>query len=213
MANARPDSRDSNPFRGWQARLLGALILVVTSGCGWTDQTVYVAGAPGHSTFHNPAVRPMTSSTHIRQAPSVFLSGCAPFVTERSLDGVWVELGPPFVCVWEGIAVEVAPGESVVTPFQAPTETGLYRHRYDYGVACEPDLPLSQAGCDSTESTATPGFEVERELCDPTEFGCRFVPGAPNFLCSDGIHFGGPAAECTRDPLTGSCGYEFLSCP
>ena len=43
-------------------------------------------------------------------------------------------------------------------------------------------------------------FEVERELCDTDEFACRFLPGAPNFLCADGIHFGGPSGAARATP-------------
>lgn len=177
------------------------LLLFSAMGCAETDQDLYFAGDEGKSTLTNTLRMP------------VYLGGCAPFVTERSLDGRWVEIGPPFVCIWEGIAVEIGPYESVTTPFDAPADTGRYRHRYDVRAACEPDLPLSQAQCEFERLVYTNEFEVERELCDPKEFGCRFIPGAPNFLCADGLHFGGPSGDCTRDPSTGTCGYEFLSCP
>jgi hypothetical protein len=175
-------------------------VLFSAAGCAETDRDLYLADEAGQASFSNTLRMP------------VYLGGCAPFVTERSLDGKWVELGPPFVCIWEGIAVEVASYETVTTPFQAPRDSGLYRLRYGVSAACEPDLPLSQAHCAFEHAAFSNEFEVERELCDPDEFGCRFVPGAPNFLCDDGVHFGGPSGECTRDPSTGACGYEFLSC-
>jgi len=177
------------------------VLLFVTIGCAETDQEIYVAGEPGLATFTNTLKEP------------VYLPGCAPFVTERSLDGEWIDQGPPFVCIWEGIAVEVGPSEAVETPFDAPTESGVYRIRYGVSARCEPGLPLSQANCQLEDMPRTAAFTVERELCDPSDRGCRFVPAAPNFLCEDGVNFGGPAAECTRDPISGACGYEFLSCP
>ena len=185
---------------GWRALTLAAFFLV-SAGCAETDRDVYTAAEPGIATFQNPLKIPL------------YLPGCAPFVFERSLDGTWVDIGPPFVCFWEGIAVAVGMYESVETPFNAPNDTGIYRLRYAYAMRCEPDLPLSQANCQVERDVRSNEFEVERELCDPNEFGCQFVPGAPNFLCADGEHFGGPASECTRDPASGACGYEFLSCP
>lgn len=185
--------------------LLGALytlaLLSSVGGRARTDQPVYLAGETGVSTFKNSLRYPL------------FLPGCAPFVIQRRLDGAWVDLGPPFVCVWEGIAVRLDDNESIDTPFEAPLDTGLYRHRYSVSAGCQPDLPLSRAECQLNDSRSTPPFRVERENCDPSEFGCRFAPAAPNFPCADGIHVGGPSSECTRDPSTGACGYEFIDCP
>jgi hypothetical protein len=185
---------------GWTALALAAISLIGT-GCAETDREIYTAAEPGIATFQNPFTNPL------------YLPGCAPFVFERSLDATWVEIGPPFVCFWEGIAVVVETNESVETLFNAPNDSGIYRLRYTVGARCEPDLPLSQANCRVVHDVPSNEFEVERELCDPSEFGCQFVPGAPNYLCPDGEHFGGPASECTWDPATGRCGYEFLSCP
>jgi hypothetical protein len=166
-----------------------------------TDGDIYTAGEMGTATFE------------ILTQRSVYLPGCAPFVFEQSLDQKWIVIGPPFVCVWEGLAVAVATNEIVETQFDAPRDTGIYRLRYDYSMGCEPNRPLSQANCSSEAVAYSNEFEVARELCDPVEFGCRFMPAAPNFLCADGVNLGGPAGECTRNPVSGECGYEFLSCP
>jgi len=167
-----------------------------------TDQSLYVAGEAGTATFSNRS-----------RAVTAYLPGCAPFTLERSLSGKWTEIGPPWVCVWEGIAVAVGPRSSLETPFTAPSASGRYRLRYDVSLGCNPGLPLSQADCKRQQAVPTDPFEVERELCDPAEQGCQFVPLAPNFLCDDGVSVGGPAGVCTRDPASGQCGYEFLSCP
>lgn len=166
-----------------------------------TDSDIYTAGESGLATFRNLTKEPL------------FLPGCSPFVFEQSLDGLWEFVGPPFVCVWEGFAVAIGEDERDETWFVAPNESGFYRLRYDYSLGCEPDLPLSQANCASEAVVYSNEFEVERELCEPTQFGCRFVPAAPNFLCPDGVNISGPSEECTRDPASGVCGYEFLSCP
>jgi hypothetical protein len=180
---------------------IAALLMTSALGCAETDRSTYTAGETGISTFLNSLSRP------------VFLPGCAPFVIQRRVAGDWVDVGPPFVCVWEGIAVRLEQNESVDTPFQAPPDTGTYRNEYSVSAGCEPDLPLSQANCQIQHAWSTAPYRVERELCDPGEFACRFVPGAPNYLCEDGIHVGGPSGECTRDPSTGRCGYEFIDCP
>jgi hypothetical protein len=138
---------------GWTALALAAISLIGT-GCAETDREIYTAAEPGIAT---------------------------PFVFERSLDATWVEIGPPFVCFWEGIAVVVETNESVETLFNAPNDSGIYRLRYTVGARCEPDLPLSQANCRVVHDVPSNEFEVERELCDPSEFGCQFVPGAPNY--------------------------------
>lgn len=179
------------------------LALALLSACSAeTDQSTYVAGSEGVATFTNGS----------RFVPA-FLPGCAPFSIERSLGGSWVEQGPPWVCIWEGIAVLVDPQSSIDTPFAVPAASGRYRLRYDVSLGCTPGLPLSQADCLRERSVFTDPFQVEREACDPSEFGCRFLPGIPNYLCEDGESVGGPSGTCTRDPASGQCGYEILACP
>ncbi len=166
-----------------------------------TDRDLYTPNEIAVATFSNESPEPR------------YLPGCAPFEFEQRLDGVWTAVGPPFVCVWEGIAVFVDEGERIETDFDVPLESGLYRLRYDYSTGCEQDLPLSEADCERSAIVYSNEFEIVRLLCDPRDFGCRHVPGAPNVLCGDGINFSGPSSECTIDPLTEECGYEFLSCP
>jgi hypothetical protein len=166
-----------------------------------SDRVIYEAGSMGTAGFRNETQMPL------------FLPGCAPFVFERSLDGAWTFADPPIVCVWEGLAVAVYPNEIDEFDFLAPNNSGTYRLRYDYSSGCELDLPLSQANCENDFVVLSDEFEVERELCDPAEPSCRFVPGAPNLLCPDGVNIAGPSAECTRAPGSGECGYEILRCP
>jgi hypothetical protein len=171
------------------------------AGSATTDRDAYTAAEPGIATFHNSAEMPL------------YLPGCAPFVFERSLEGGWVDIGPPYLCVWEGIAVAVGMDESLDTVFDAPSDSGIYRLRYAYGARCEMDVPLSEAQCQIEGDVRSNPFEVQRESCDPAESGCQFRPAAPNILCADGTHVGGPASECTMNPASGECGYEILSCP
>ncbi|MDJ0789159.1 MAG: hypothetical protein QNK05_20320 [Myxococcota bacterium] len=182
--------------------ILALLFLLWLPACSVeTDRSLYTAGEDALARLHNGSPIP------------AWLPGCAPFELQRSLDGDWVDQGPPWVCIWEGLAVLVAPGSTLTTPFQAPADSGLYRLRYPVSLGCSPGLPLSQADCVREQSVFTDPFEVEREACEADEPGCRFVPLAPNFLCADGESVGGPSGVCTRDPGSGQCGYEFLECP
>jgi len=184
----------------WVALTL-AVVCSLGAGSATTDRDAYAAAEPGVATFHNSLEMPL------------YLPGCAPFVFERSLEGGWVVVGPPYLCVWEGIAVAVEMNENLDTGFDAPGDSGIYRLRYAYGARCEMDVPLSEAQCQVEGDVRSHPFEVRREVCDPAEFGCQFRPAAPNFLCADGTHVGGPASECTMDPASGECGYEILGCP
>jgi uncharacterized protein YndB with AHSA1/START domain len=180
--------------------LISLLALVAVPGChAAVDRDHYAAGEEGVSVFTNDS-----------QIPA-WLAGCSPFNFEQRIDGQWEDRGPPFVCVWEGIAVPVAPGERVESRFSAPGRSGLWRLHYPVGLNCEADLP--QSACEDIFSVRTKPFTVEREPCPPETFECRFVPAAPNYLCPDGEHIGGPSGVCTRDPESGVCGYEFLVCP
>jgi hypothetical protein len=166
-----------------------------------TDRDVYVASSIGFASFSNFGPEPLS------------LPGCAPFVFEQRLDGEWAFVGPPYVCVWEGFAFAVAPNERDEVEFLVPNESGIYRLSYDYSSRCLPDLPLSQAQCEREDVVYSNEFDVERELCGPFELGCQVAPAAPLFHCPDGLNLGGPAGDCTRDPVSSECGYEFLSCP
>lgn len=166
-----------------------------------TDSDIYSAADSAIATFRNLGHE------------TLYLPGCSPFVFEQSLDGTWGFVGQPLVCFWEGFAVAIGANEIDEFEFMVPNVSGIYRLRYDYSSGCEPDLPLSQANCEAQAVAYSNEFEVERELCDPAEFNCQFVPGAPNFLCADGVNFAGPSGECTRDPASGVCGYEILHCP
>ncbi len=185
----------------------GGLTLTVSTGeerslaYAETDRDFYIAGESGIATFLNSG------------DGTLFLSGCAPFVFEQSLDGAWSFVGPPFVCLWEGIAIPVGRNETDSIEFTIPRESGVYRLRYDYSAGCELGVPLSEAHCAANFATYSNIFEVGRELCDLSQIGCRASPGPSNILCSDGMNVSGPSSECTRDSETGQCGYEFLSCP
>lgn len=65
-------------------------------------------------------------------------------------------------------------------------------------------------GCDPQNGGADCGGICVEDLgCTPAE--CGPAPGAPNFLCDDGVTVGGPS-DC-QELDDGSCGYVFVECP
>lgn len=80
-------------------------------------------------------------------AESIFLPGCGTVELEQQSGAAWEHLGPLVFCVWEGVAVKVAAGESFVDPMTVINEAGTFRFTGAYSVGCTPGEALSQAGC------------------------------------------------------------------
>jgi hypothetical protein len=163
-----------------------------------TDRDRYAVGDVGTVSFHN------------RLSSTAYLDGCSVFAFQRLKGDAWHDRGPGVVCVWEGFARPVEPGESVHIEFFAPDEPGVWRLRVDVGLGCSPDGPLSREACSRLFAAHSEPFEVQ-SLCEPRE--CGPMLGMPNILCSDGESVGGPTDRCLRDLETGSCGWEIASCP
>ncbi len=180
---------------GWMGSLLAGLAAL---GCAQVDRDRYVTGDTGTATFTNP-------SQH-----TLYLDGCSVYGFEKLEPRGWTDRGPAVVCVWEGFARAVESREVVRSPLLAPGEPGTWRLLYPVGVACAEEQPLDPRHCDEIRTIRTPPFEVIG-LCEPAE--CGPALGMPNWLCPDGEHFGGPTDRCLRDPDTGACGWEILSCP
>jgi hypothetical protein len=186
-------------------RLVPLLLLVLLAGAGCrlglsaqTDRDRYAIGDEGRAIFRN-------------EGPvEVFLEGCSTFVFEQLVEGEWTLRGPAVICVWEGFARPVAPGDKLVEAFFVGEEPGIWRLGYRVGFACDPDQPLSDASCRSIRHVRTPPFVVQRP-CDPVECGPQL--GMPNRLCPDGVNFAGPTGRCLRDPSFDVCGWEIASCP
>jgi hypothetical protein len=88
----------------------------------------------------------------------VFLAGCSTYAIEtRKNGGPWKDLGPAVVCVWEGNAIEVAPGayfDTHVWTAPADLDGSEYRLTGTWASGCQSGLPLSKAQCSAT-ATAT----------------------------------------------------------
>ena len=71
----------------------------------------------------------------------------------------------------------------------------------DYGNPCD----ANRAGTDVAYlGTCAPSGACTSEECGP-------APGAPSYLCEDGVTVAGPG-ECVRDEA-GACGWEIIECP
>jgi predicted nucleic acid-binding Zn ribbon protein len=64
--------------------------------------------------------------------------------------------------------------------------------------------PGTTAGTMTSDGSTGPAGDCTEEECGP-------APGAPNFLCQDGVTWGGPG-PCVRGP-DGACGWTFVECP
>ena len=181
-------------------RLAPILLLagLAAQGCAVVDQETYVAGDTGTTTFSNPTSK------------GVHLGGCSIYGFEKQEPDGWSDRGPAVVCVWEGYARPVASGEVVESELLVPDEAGRWRLVYPTGLGCVDDQPLDPTHCERILPVYTKPFDVIG-LCDPRECGPPL--GMPNILCPDGESIAGPTDRCLRDPGTGTCGWEILSCP
>jgi hypothetical protein len=178
--------------------LLAVVLPLLGASCvAKTDRASYGPGDLGQTAFHNGS------------GATAWLDGCSAYHFERHDGRDWAWAGPAVVCVWEGFAQPVEPGESVAFDLIAPSEPGVYRLRYDVGVGCHPEAPLQPESCRAIGAVHTPEFRVVG-LCEPSECGPQL--GMPNRLCSDGS-IGGPTGRCLEDPVTRRCGWEIASCP
>ena len=99
------------------------------------DHAAYQAGATIDPRWENPTDE------------SIFLPGCTTVLIERDNGSGWDSLGPPAICAWEGIAVEVASGSTYTEPLVTLTEAGTYRFTGSYSFGCTAGEPLSEAAC------------------------------------------------------------------
>jgi hypothetical protein len=114
------------------------------------DSATYSAGATIDPRWENPTDE------------SIFLPGCTTVLIERQNGSGWDLLGPPAVCAWEGITVDVASGSSYTEPLVTLTEPGTYRFTGSYSFGCTADVPLSEAACQRGPiPTASSVFVIE----------------------------------------------------
>jgi hypothetical protein len=195
-----------------------------------TDKTGYQVGAAVEATIDN------------QTSASAFFGGCSVFSWEKQVNGNWVNQGPDVVCFWEGNAVEVKAGATLVEQLNA-SKQGTFRLAAAYGIGCTPGEPLSQANCTATSTVYSAAFVVkmckigmpnpnafcpdgkmvpvldadgictESYDCLPCEVAdCGPALGMPNTLCPDGQTVSGPTGNCIASGW-GTCSWEVISCP
>jgi hypothetical protein len=136
--------------------------------------------------------------------------------------------------------VSVNPGDAAATAGACGTRGGVQCHKDEYckldascgatdrGGACTAKPQICTAiyapvcGCDGNTyasdcTAAAAGVSVaQKGECGATKepVACDScagpAPGAPNYLCPDGVHTGGPACVQLDG---GGCGWQFLTCP
>jgi hypothetical protein len=174
--------------------LLAALL---TACAPETDRAHYETGDVGRVTLRN--------ETQL----TVYLGGCGHFDQEQLVGEEWVSRGGDQVCVWEGFADPVLPGEVVNEPFQA-REPGTWRLRYPVGVGCSASAPLGDPDCTWLGEVTSNEFEVRASGClvsgcsgqvcadQRWETTCEWLP---HYACYQ-------AANCGAFGADGSCGWE-----
>lgn len=188
--------------RGAQA--IGAIVAAVLAAslvaCApATDHDRYQTGVVGTSTLRNE----LASTT-------LYLGGCGHFDYEKLVGSEWVSQGPDFLCVWEGFAQPVAPGQVVTDSFVA-RDPGVWRLRYAVGLGCSASAPLSQ--CPIVRDLVSNEFTVlgpgggcvvtgcSSQLCAEHEVAttCEW---RPEYACYRDAVCGrfGPADECAWLP-------------
>jgi hypothetical protein len=81
----------------------------------------------------------------------IYLGGCTTYSLEVYQNNEWINLGPPAVCVWEGVAKKVMPGDAYIAmdytlPQPPDWSYGLHRVRGGYSTGCDDGQPIS-SGC------------------------------------------------------------------
>ena len=102
------------------------------------DQVAYPEGARIQPTWWN----------HTDEA--IFLAGCTTYSVEEwdEQRETWIDRGPPAVCVWEGYAVKVLPGDAR-EDFTGTYAAGTRRLRGQYWLGCLDGEPISEAECEA----------------------------------------------------------------
>jgi hypothetical protein len=155
---------DNNTYATDCERILAGVALSHAGACQpmvtvVTDKTSYDPGEQVKVTLTNGT------------SQSVFLPGCAVYSWHRKEDGVWVDKGPTIICSWEGVAVEVKAGGTLVETTQ--NKAGTWRLKTEYGVGCTPGLPLSAAGCGAFVMAYSNPFTIL-----PTQQACIALQGS-----------------------------------
>jgi hypothetical protein len=158
------------------ARSIALVVALALCACApETDRDLYPVGHPGAVAFANQTGMPVS------------LAGCSHFDYEQRIDGDWVSQGPATVCVWEGFAQPVPPGETVSEAVDT-SRPGTWRLRYPVGVGCSEAAPLDEAHCTAVVTVTSNVFTVE-------DAGCA-IGGCSSQLCGEKAFIDRIATTC-----------------
>jgi hypothetical protein len=133
-----------------------------------TDASVYIVHASGQATLVNDSDE------------EIFVPGCPSLSIDRWDGADWIAEGDSVVCVWEGLATPVGPGEELVYEFRSDT-IGTRRSSLTIGQGCDPDQPLSEEACCRVDEVVSNEFDVE----PPFVPGPCIVGGCSSQICID----------------------------
>lgn len=89
----------------------------------------------------------------------VFLQGCSPIMIATKTDTGWEE-APLVVCIWEGIAQKVDPGQSYKETLEAKNFKGTHKFFAPVYYECVEGKPISEAECTGMDKIYSPIFIV-----------------------------------------------------
>jgi hypothetical protein len=97
---------------------------------------------------------------------TIYLAGCTQFIPELFVGGTW-DPRPYMLCAWEGTAQPLN-GKQQKTTTLIASSPGTWRIRLDYGLGCDPNLPLNEENCASLHSALSTTYVVSptTEYCD-----------------------------------------------
>lgn len=114
----------------------------------YTDKLIYNSNEDVKVILKNNSTRPL------------FLAGCSPFLIANKTDSGWV-MRPLYICVWEGFAKKVKPGEHYVETFSAASFVGRHKMFTTIYWECKDGLPISQAQCGDEQTISSPEFYIK----------------------------------------------------
>lgn len=165
--------------------MLAAATALLVACSPVTDRDRYEVGDAGTVTLRNQL-----------GAATIYLGGCGHFEYEKRVGDEWLSQGGDTVCVWEGLAEPLAPGEISLDPIVA-REPGTWRLRYPVGIGCSASAPLSH--CAQVEDLHSNTFEVVADGCVVTGCSAQICAAEPVASTCEWL----PHYACYRDTRCG----------
>lgn len=129
--------------------------------------------------YNSGSMIELNPNLHNNYAEDIFLAGCSTYSWEKMENNQWVNKGSDKICVWEGVAKQVALQSTYVETLTMNGE-GTYRLVAGYSLGCTPGKPISQAGCREAHQVYSPQFTVKtclnKNMPNPQSCGGVLTP-------------------------------------